>query len=85
MITDQVFPVRDHAKAEDSYSIPRKIAAIEVLGPGQQGAKLGAVTQLPSSTRVEVCGSGFNERTVKIRSNGHYYFVFRQDLMSVVA
>jgi hypothetical protein len=85
MVNDQVFPIRDHMKAEQAYSIPRNIAAIEVLGPGQQGAKLGAVTQLPSSAHVEICGSGFNERTVKIRSNGHYYFVFWQDLMAGVA
>lgn len=82
MVNHQVFPIRDQAKAEQAYEVPHNIAAIEVIGPGQDGIRLGAVMQLPSCTRVEICGRGFNERTVKIRSNGHYYFVFWQDLMA---
>ncbi len=83
MVNHQVFPIRDQEQEEQAYTAPHNIAAIEVIGPGREGsARLGAVMQLPSSARVEICGRGFNDRTVKIRSNGHYYFVFWQDLMA---
>jgi hypothetical protein len=36
--------------------------------------------QLPRGATLEVCGDGFNERTVKVRTNNRYYFVFRQDI-----
>jgi hypothetical protein len=61
-------------------SLAKNISAIELNGVENGKARLGPVLQLPHGAQVEVCGDGFNERTVKIRSNGKYYFAFLSDL-----
>jgi mevalonate kinase len=42
--------------------------------------KLGPMLLLPAGTRVELCGAGFNSRTVKVRHRDSYYFVFQENL-----
>jgi len=85
MLNQEALFIPDRLRTQQAYAIRHNIAAIELLGSAQDGAKLGAVMQLPSGTRLEICGRGFNDRTVKIRSNDHYYFVFWQDLAAVGA
>lgn len=63
-----------------SHSLAKNIAAIELVSAESGRPRLGPVLQLPNGSLLDVCGDGFNERTVKIRSNGKYYFVFRSDL-----
>lgn len=63
-----------------SHSLGRNIAAIELVAAENGNPRLGPVLQLPNGSHLDVCGDGFNERTVKIRSNGKYYFVFKADL-----
>lgn len=66
----------------DRISLLKHISAIQLV-PAQDGhAKLGLLSQLAPGTIVEVCGNGFNERTVKVRSSNQYYFVFLEDLNS---
>jgi len=38
------------------------------------------ITQLPEGAELELCGEGFNERTVRVRWAEGFYFVFLQDL-----
>jgi hypothetical protein len=64
-----------------SHPLTKNISAIELNGVENGKVRLGPVLQLPHGAQVEVCGDGFNERTVKIRSNGKYYFAFRSDLV----
>lgn len=63
-----------------SHLLARNISAIELTPSTGGQSRLGPVQQLPNGSLLDVCGDGFNERTVKIRSNGKYYFVFRSDL-----
>lgn len=64
-----------------SHLLARNISAIELTTGSTSGqSRLGPVQQLPYGSLLDVCGDGFNDRTVKIRSNGKYYFVFRSDL-----
>jgi hypothetical protein len=42
--------------------------------------KLGPMLQLPAGSHVELCGPGFNLRTVQVRHRDSYYFVFEKDL-----
>jgi hypothetical protein len=83
MFDENALFIPERLKTDRSYSILHNISAIELVETDKDKAKLGAVMQLPSGTRVEVCGRGFNDRTVKIRSNDRYYFVFWQDLTAV--
>jgi hypothetical protein len=61
--------------------VPARISAIQLF-PGRH--ERGLVTQLPQSADVEICGDGFNDRTVKVRWHDSFYFVFRDDLEIVV-
>jgi hypothetical protein len=42
--------------------------------------KMGLLTQITPNFPIEVCGEGFNEKTVRVRVKGQFYFVFREDL-----
>ncbi|MBV9676398.1 MAG: hypothetical protein JO185_08690 [Acidobacteriaceae bacterium] len=66
-----------------SCILSRNIPAIRLEGETGQRfgkAKLGLIMHLPASSRLELCGDGFNPRTVKVRHHESYYFVFREDL-----
>jgi hypothetical protein len=58
----------------------QRISAIELVRKEDGRAKLGLLSQLGPGTVIEQCGDGFNERTVKVRADGHVYFVFCEDL-----
>ena len=64
-------------------TLARRIPAISLENTTDQNGrngKLGMILQLPAESDVEVCGDGFNSRTVKVCHNGLYYFVFAEDL-----
>jgi hypothetical protein len=57
-----------------------RISAIQIL-MGEDGCEnMGLLTQITPNAELRVCGSGFNERTVKVEFEGWPYFVFREDL-----
>lgn len=60
--------------------LPRIISGIQLIPTEDKPGRLGLVTQLPQNAELELCGDGFDERTVKVRWLGTCYFVFRQDL-----
>lgn len=67
--------------AWDNPVVLRKdIAAIQALSGGCGRPGLGIVLRLPRGLQVEVCGGGFSERTVKIRSKNDFFFVLRQNI-----
>jgi hypothetical protein len=64
-------------------TLQRRIPAIELEEPSDKNGgmeKLGLILHLASGSDVEICGEGFNGRTVKVRQNGRYYFIFSEDL-----
>ncbi len=70
-----------HRSEERAQTLAKNIAAIQLLPPDGAGeTRLGMITQLPTGAEVQICGEGFNERTVRVRWAGGYYFVFLQDL-----
>ena len=56
-----------------TFVLRKDIAAIQALGSGGGRPGMGGL-------QVEVCGSGFSERTVKVRTNGDSFFVLRQNV-----
>ena len=82
MINTRGFDVpTSHGTDEHAQTLSKNIAAIQLLpGDGTGETRLGMITQLPSGAEVRICGEGFNERTVRVRWGGGYYFVFLQDL-----
>jgi hypothetical protein len=71
----------------ESCTLSKKIAAIQLVptGDGDGKARLGTISQLSPGTRLNVCGDGFNEQTVKVRCEGAFYFVFWQDIAAETA
>jgi hypothetical protein len=65
--------------------LSKRISAIQLVRKEDGRARLGLLSQLGPGTILEQCGDGFNERTVKVRTNGQVYFVFRQDLEAQTA
>ena len=59
------------------YRLPRKVAALNI---GQDSESPGYLMELPKGAQVEVCGCGYNDRTLRIRLHGEYYIAFAQDL-----
>jgi hypothetical protein len=81
MVDEQMLYVPKANMPALSHLLAKNISAIELItGNGDRQSRLGPVLQLPNGSMLDVCGDGFNDRTVKIRSNGKYYFVFRSDL-----
>lgn len=69
----------------ESCVLSKKIAALQLVPTGGGGARLGPISHLLPGTRLEVCGEGFNDRTVKVQSKEHFYFVFWQDIVADTA
>lgn len=69
----------------EKYTLSRNISAIQVTSSIDGRAQLGTIMQLPEGAQLDVCGDGFNDRTVKVRWEGTFYFIFRQDIESNAA
>ncbi len=79
------FYIPDSNNHGDKIRLFKPISAIQLVPAEDGGAKLGLLSQLGPGATVEICGGGFDDRTVKVRSSNHYYFVFLEDLNSQTA
>jgi len=73
-------PVSDAQFPTKSSKLPKNIAVIRLVGNEERGLHFGGVSELPEGAEVDLCGEGFNERTVKVQWHGEFFFVFLQDL-----
>jgi hypothetical protein len=79
------FLTPDPYYGSEKIALLRPISAIQLIQDESGHEKLGLLSQLGPGVMVERCGAGFSEGTVKVRANGHCYFVFLQDLESQAA
>ena len=84
MLSKEVSYLPESLRPSRSYTLSRRVAALRLAraAHGSQG-KLGEIVQLQPGTRLDCCGDGYNERTIKVHSAGDFYFVFLQDLIDV--
>ena len=82
MISEETLFIPNATKEGERVELSRSISAVQLVRKENGGAKLGSLLQLRRGTLVECCGDGFNDRTIKIRANGEYYFVFLQDIVA---
>jgi hypothetical protein len=80
MISEATLFIPNGTEAGKRVQLFKSISAVQLVRKDNGGAKLGSLLQLRRGTLVECCGDGFNDRTIKIRANGEYYFVFLQDI-----
>jgi hypothetical protein len=64
------------------YILNEEIVAFQILQSENEVARFGPIVSLPAGAQVRTCGEGFNERTLKVRYEGSFYFVLVQDLES---
>ena len=55
---------------------------LKILAVPEGRARLGSILTIPERAEVEMCGAGFNERTVRICWQGKYYFAFQEDVVA---
>jgi hypothetical protein len=79
--TDALF-MPDSAVNYKTVFLTKLIMAIQLTADENGVTKLGPLSQLGSGSTLEICGTGFNERTIKVRMAGQCYFVFLQDIES---
>jgi hypothetical protein len=81
VLSEEVLSIPESVCPRKTYVLSRRIAAIRLTraADGRRG-KLGGILQLPAGARLDCCGDGYNERTVKVHCGGEFYFVFLQDL-----
>jgi hypothetical protein len=64
----------------DTCILSRMIAAIQTTTYPTNVNQLGVVVRLPSRAKLTLLGTGFDDRTVKVRCQQAVYFVFLEDL-----
>jgi hypothetical protein len=65
---------------ERTVRLSKAIPAIELVPVENCKARLGTISEIPEGARLEICGCGFNQRTIKARFGEDFYFVFLRDL-----
>jgi hypothetical protein len=77
---DEIF-IPSPVSVESVVRLSRSVSAVH-LEPGSDPgrARLGEIRTLQVGETVELCGGGYNDKTVKVRSSGEFFFVFRADL-----
>ena len=84
-MNQEAFFISDEQMAGLAVRLSKTISAIQLQLKEDGSAKLGLLSQLGAGTRVTVCGEGFNDRTVKVRANDSWFYVFAQDLEAEAA
>jgi hypothetical protein len=67
------------------YTLTSAITAFRTSPDDYQDDSGGPICELPEGADLEVCGGGFNKRTVKVCYGDCYYHVFWRDLASATA
>lgn len=80
MLNSDVLSIPDCLVPERSQTLRRTIAGIQLVPLDGKKGRLGNVSQLVSGSRLDLCGDGYDARTVKVRCGKSFYFVFIQDL-----
>lgn len=80
MSTRVTLPPPDALSSASSYHLSNGIAVIRLVADESGGIHSAGLSELPEGADVALCGEGFNERTVLVRWQGDFFFVYRQDL-----
>jgi len=80
MVNSEALFLPRHCLPRQVKIMRNKICAIQLIPSCENRARLGALTQIPQNAELEICGDGFDERTVKVRWQDSFYFVFRDDI-----
>lgn len=65
------------SRLPQACTLQKNVAALRV---SRDLKSSGFLVELPLGVQVEVCGAGYNDRTVEVRVDGEFYIVFTQDI-----
>jgi hypothetical protein len=82
VLNSDILSIPDCLVSERSHTLSRTIAGIQLVPEEGKKGRLGNVLQLHPGSVLEFCGGGYDDRTVKVRCGGSFYFVFLQDVES---
>ncbi len=77
---EQTTSTSEPAWTEGAITLKRDVSALEIVRRENVTGHFGVLAQISKGSRLEICGSGFNERTYRVRFQDRLFFVFRQDL-----
>jgi hypothetical protein len=60
----------------------RRCCAMQIIVHDDGSVHMGLLTQIIPDDSIQVCGEGFNEKTVRVRLGREFYYMFREDLES---
>jgi hypothetical protein len=80
VLNSHILSIPDCLIPERSYTLSRTIAGIQLVPKEGKQGRLGNVLQIRAGSVLEFCGDGYDARTVKVRCEGSFYFVFLQDV-----
>jgi hypothetical protein len=66
--------------AAATITLKKDVSALEIVRRENAKGHFGGLALISKGSRLEICGSGFNERTYKVRCQNRLFFVFQQDL-----
>jgi len=62
-----------------SFTLSGPVSAVQLIPHGSR-ARLGPLVSLKEGQEIQLCGDGYNDRTLKVRLGEQFFFVFRRDL-----
>jgi len=68
------------ALIEEMITLKKDVSALEIVRKKDYAGHFGVLAQISKGSRLEICGTGFNDRTYRVRFQNRLFFVFRQDL-----
>jgi hypothetical protein len=81
MLREEVLSIPESVCPSKTYTLSRRIAALRLtVGTDSRRGRLGDILQLEPGARLDCCGDGYDERTIKVCFAGEFYFVFLRDL-----
>jgi hypothetical protein len=82
VLNSDILSIPDCLVPERSHTLSRTIAGVQLIAGKDKKGRLGNVLQLRPGSVLEFCGDGYDDRTVKVRCAGSFYFVFLQDVQT---
>ena len=83
-LSREALAIPDRSSVREAYTLSRKIPAVQLIQMDGPHGRLGGIVHLPMGARLDICGDGYNESTVKVRCEETFYFVFLDDLRSMI-
>jgi hypothetical protein len=82
VLNSDILSIPDCLIPERSYTLRKAIAAVQLVPREGKKGRLGNVSQLHPGSVLDFCGDGYDGRTVKVRCEGAFYFVFLQGVQT---